>query len=107
MKCIDEEIPFEIPQGWEWEKLGNIASICGGKRIPVGQSLTTVNTGHKYIRVTDMKNHSVNSNDIHYITEDIYQKSKLIIFPKKTYILLSQVQLDILVKYQKNLTMQI
>ena len=38
VKCIDEEIPFEIPQGWEWEKLGNIASICGGKRIPVGQS---------------------------------------------------------------------
>ena len=76
VKCIDEEIPFEIPQGWEWEKLGNIASICGGKRIPVGQSLTTVNTGHKYIRVTDMKNHSVNSNDIHYITEDIYQKIK-------------------------------
>ena len=35
------------------------------------------------------------------------KKSKLIIFPKKTYILLSQVQLDILVKYQKNLTMQI
>ena len=76
VKCIDEEIPFEIPKGWEWEKLGNIASICGGKRIPVGQSLTTVNTGHKYIRVTDMKNHSVNSNDIHYITEDIYQKIK-------------------------------
>ena len=76
VKCIDEEIPFEIPDGWEWEKLGNIASICGGKRIPVGQSLTTINTGHKYIRVTDMKNHSVNSNDIHYITEDIYQKIK-------------------------------
>ena len=76
VRCIDEEIPFEIPRGWEWEKLGNIASICGGKRIPVGQSLTTVNTGHKYIRVTDMKNHSVNSNDIHYITEDIYQKIK-------------------------------
>ena len=74
VKCINEEIPFEIPQGWEWEKLGNI--ICGGKRIPVGKSLTTVNTGYKYIRVTDMKNHSVNSNDIHYITEDIYQKIK-------------------------------
>ena len=24
MKCIDEEIPFEIPQGWEWCRLGNI-----------------------------------------------------------------------------------
>ena len=24
MKCIDEEIPFEIPQGWEWTRVGNI-----------------------------------------------------------------------------------
>ena len=24
MKCIDEEIPFEIPQGWEWERIGNV-----------------------------------------------------------------------------------
>ncbi|MFR8265407.1 MAG: hypothetical protein ACLU95_17570 [Bacteroides stercoris] len=23
VKCIDEEIPFEIPQGWEWVRLGN------------------------------------------------------------------------------------
>ena len=24
VKCIDEEIPFEIPQGWEWERIGNV-----------------------------------------------------------------------------------
>ena len=24
VKCIDEEIPFEIPKGWEWERVGNI-----------------------------------------------------------------------------------
>ncbi|MFK2330782.1 type I restriction endonuclease subunit S, partial [Bacteroides fragilis] len=24
VKCIDEEIPFEIPNGWEWERVGNI-----------------------------------------------------------------------------------
>jgi len=26
-KCIDEEIPFEIPKGWEWCRLQNISSI--------------------------------------------------------------------------------
>ena len=25
VKCIDEEIPFEIPNGWEWERWGNIS----------------------------------------------------------------------------------
>ena len=72
-KCIDEEIPFEIPKGWEWERLGNITTIKGGKRIPVGMKLTLKNTGHKYIRVADMKNHSVKCDDIHYITDDIYE----------------------------------
>ena len=22
VKCIDEEIPFDVPQGWEWERYG-------------------------------------------------------------------------------------
>ena len=24
VKCIDEEVPFEIPKGWEWTRVGNI-----------------------------------------------------------------------------------
>ena len=32
VKCIDEEIPFEVPQGWEWVRLKNVAlSIARGK----------------------------------------------------------------------------
>ena len=27
VKCIDEEVPFEIPQGWEWCKINNIAFV--------------------------------------------------------------------------------
>ena len=32
MKCIDEEIPFEIPQGWEWTRIGNIFNHTSGKQ---------------------------------------------------------------------------
>ena len=74
--CIDEEIPFEIPSSWSWCRLGNIASVKGGKRIPVGEKLTTENTGHMYIRVADMKENTVKTDDIHYISESIYQKIK-------------------------------
>ena len=28
--CIDEEIPFELPSGWEWCRLGNIIKISSG-----------------------------------------------------------------------------
>ena len=30
MKCIDEEIPFEIPNGWEWCRLSELVSYQNG-----------------------------------------------------------------------------
>ena len=30
VKCIDEEIPFEIPNGWQWERIGNIFETTSG-----------------------------------------------------------------------------
>ena len=32
VKCIDEEIQFEIPQGWEWTRIGNIFNHTSGKQ---------------------------------------------------------------------------
>ncbi len=28
--CIDDEIPFEIPESWEWSRLGSLAYFSGG-----------------------------------------------------------------------------
>ena len=33
VKCIDDEIPFEIPAGWEWCRLGVLFSHCTGKAL--------------------------------------------------------------------------
>ena len=30
VKCIDEEVPFEIPQGWKWCRLGELISYQNG-----------------------------------------------------------------------------
>ena len=32
VKCIDEEIPFNVPQGWEWCRLGEISTYAQTKR---------------------------------------------------------------------------
>ena len=35
VRCIDDEIPFEIPSNWSWERWGNIAfSIVYGYNAP-------------------------------------------------------------------------
>ena len=33
MVCIDEEIPFEIPSGWEWCRLGNLVDFSKNKSV--------------------------------------------------------------------------
>ena len=51
VKCIDEEIPFEIPQGWEWCRMGSIgdwgagATPAKGNPDYYGSSILWLRTG--------------------------------------------------------------
>ena len=38
VKCIDEEIPFEIPRGWEWCRFGSLSFNRDSERIPLSVS---------------------------------------------------------------------
>lgn len=41
-RCIDNEIPFNLPDGWEYERLGNICTIArGGSPRPIENYLTS------------------------------------------------------------------
>lgn len=31
VKCIENEIPFKVPEGWEWCRLKNICNMFAGK----------------------------------------------------------------------------
>lgn len=56
VKCIDDEIPFEIPQGWEWCRLNDLALYRKG---PFGSSLTKsmfVAKSNQSIKVYEQKN---------------------------------------------------
>ena len=33
-RCIDDEIPFEIPHNWSWSRLGAVFTLQAGKNIP-------------------------------------------------------------------------
>ena len=76
VKCIDEEIPFEIPENWCWVRLGQILTVKGGKRIPLGDSFASSPTTHIYIRVTEMKNHTLIDTNLKYISDAVYEKIK-------------------------------
>ena len=83
----EDEIPFEIPESWEWCKLGTITTVLGGKRIPAGRKLSQEDTGHIYIRVSDMKEDTVSTDNLLYVPEDIYPSiSRYIINKDDVYI---------------------
>lgn len=71
-----EEIPFEIPEGWVWCRLGEICSIKGGKRVANGYKLLKEPTPYIYIRVSDMKNGTIDDSDLCYLDEIMHQKIK-------------------------------
>ena len=55
VKCIDEEIPFEIPKGWEWERWGNIALS-----IQYGYNAPALERGDiKMVRISDIHDNVV------------------------------------------------
>ena len=46
--CIDDEIPFEIPQGWEWCRIKHIFTMQAGKNITAKRIHTTQSEKYKY-----------------------------------------------------------
>ena len=53
--CIDEEIPFDVPSGWEWERWGNISqSIQYGYNAPAEVSGII-----RMVRISDIQENKV------------------------------------------------
>mgnify|MGYP000540430017 CR=1 FL=1 len=48
VKCIDEDIPFEIPNGWEWCRMGGIIELLSGQDF-MPEKYNSKNKGIPYI----------------------------------------------------------
>ena len=52
--CIDDEIPFEVPKGWEWCRVRHVAEIArGGSPRPIKDFITTASNGVNWIKIGD------------------------------------------------------
>jgi type I restriction enzyme, S subunit len=63
----------DLPAGWVAKKVGEIAQVRGGKRLPAGKTLQAARTGRPYVRVSDMHMGGVSLNGILYVPEDACQ----------------------------------
>ncbi|MGC6532074.1 MAG: restriction endonuclease subunit S [Flavobacteriales bacterium] len=57
-----------IPKEWGLLKVGDIADVKGGKRVPKGHKLTTERTDFPYIRVADMSMMKVDVKNLLYLS---------------------------------------
>ena len=56
VRCIEDELPFEIPDSWKWDRWGNISF-----KIQYGYNAPAKNQGKiKMVRISDIQNNMVN-----------------------------------------------
>ena len=72
----DDEIPFQVPEGWSWCRLGSLSYIKGGKRLPKGHTYAKGITKYRYIQVTNMKLGTIVDKPDVFITKETHNLIK-------------------------------
>ena len=75
-RCIDEEIPFEIPDSWEWVRLNSISKILNGDRGKNYPSKSTLSsTGIPFISALNLDGNTVvQDENLLCMTEEQYNR---------------------------------
>lgn len=82
----EDEIPFDIPESWEWTRLGD---IC--KKITDGTHHSPPNTeagDYMYVTAKNIKNEGVVKHNITYVSKDIHEEIFARCNPEKGDVLL-------------------
>ena len=87
MKCIQEEIPFEVPEGWEWSRLESICSVLtdGTHKTP-----TYSDTGFIFLSSKNVTSGKIDWHNVMNIPESLHQELYKRIAPQLGDILLAK-----------------
>lgn len=87
MKCIEDEIPFDVPKGWEWVRLQSITSTLtdGTHKTP-----TYSDDGYIFLSSKNVTSGKIDWDNIMYIPETLHQELYTRLAPKIGDILLAK-----------------
>ena len=87
VKCIEDEIPFELPEGWSWCRLLSLSIKIGAGSTPTGGAAVYTTSGIKFIRSQNVYDDGLVLDDVAYIPEEINQKKSGSIVKSKDILL--------------------
>ena len=85
--CIDEELPFDIPEGWGWSRLQNISSILtdGTHKTP-----TYSDEGYIFLSSKNVTTGKIDWENVMYIPESLHAELYKRLAPMRGDILLAK-----------------
>ena len=90
VKCIEDEIPFEVPEGWKWSRLTSICSLISDidHKMP-----KAVNNGVLFLSAKDLLNDgTINFTvDVKMISEEDFLRLSRKALPQKNDIIYSRI----------------
>ena len=84
---IDDEIPFELPQNWEWSRL---QTICYPITDGTHKTPTYSDTGYIFLSAKNITTGKINWNDVMYIPKSLHDELYSRISPQINDILLAK-----------------
>lgn len=73
-RCIDDELPFEIPESWKWCRLKTLTMKIGAGSTPTGGRAVYIDNGIKFIRSQNVYNDGLRLDGIAFIPATTNQK---------------------------------
>ena len=88
--CIEDEIPFEIPEGWIWCRLPSLCEIPITDGTHQTPSYSDKENGVPFLSSKDVTSGKIDWSNIKYITKELHEQLYKRIAPKKCDILLAK-----------------
>lgn len=71
--CIADEVPFEIPESWEWVRLGSLCSVVTKGTTPRGGNVAYLNSGIGFLRAENVAGMDcLDTDKMNYINEETH-----------------------------------
>ncbi len=88
--CIADEVPFEIPESWEWVRLKNIVNVVSARRVHQSDWKSTGVPFYRAREIGKLSEQGFVNNDL-FISEELYSEFSKSGVPQKNDLMITAV----------------